>query len=212
MGPCRHGARAAGRWGRSWSPARERSGAPSASRPRAPSATASPPVTSRCGGAAARSSCCWGGAPPPAPPPSPSPPPPLPATRLSPGAAAAMLLYPAPAWVTLLARLFFHEPLSRRKVAAVLLTVGGSALVVRAYDPAALRLNLTGVLTGLAAGLTYALYSIFGKHALRRYDPFSTVLYPLGFGAGFLLLALRRWPALPAAALPVVLYLILVPT
>jgi len=137
----------------------------------------------------------------------------LTAIRLSTVAAAAMLLYTAPAWVTVLARLFFHEPLSRRKAAAVLLTVTGSALVVRAYDPAALRLNLAGILAGLAAGLTYALYSIFGKHALRRYDPFATVLFALGFGTGFLLLALRRWPALPsAAALPVVLYLILVPT
>ncbi len=137
----------------------------------------------------------------------------LTAIRLSTVAAAAMLLYTAPAWVTLLARIFFREPLTRQKVAAVLLTVTGSALVVRAYAPAALRLNLGGVLAGLAAGLTYALYSIFGKQALRRYDPFTTVLYGLGFGTGFLLLALRRWPALPsAAALPVVLYLILAPT
>src|SRR3990170_1702919 len=182
MGPCRHGARAAGRWGRSWSPARERSGAPSASRPRAPSATASPPVTSRCGGAGGRSPGCGPRRPPPPPAPPPPPPPaprdpfrPAPgdlplfagygligvavfmtvyltAIRLSTVAAAAMLLYTAPAWVTLLARLFFHEPLSRRKVAAVLLTVTGSALVVRAYDPAALRLNLAGILAGLAAG------------------------------------------------------------
>jgi drug/metabolite transporter (DMT)-like permease len=137
----------------------------------------------------------------------------LTAIHLSTVATAAMLLYTAPAWVTVLARLLFREPLGRRKVAAVLLTVAGSALVVRAYDAAALRLNLAGVLAGLAAGLTYALYSIFGKHTLRRYDPFATVLFALGFGAGFLLLALRRWPALPsAAALPVVLFLVLVPT
>ena len=137
----------------------------------------------------------------------------LTAIRLSTVAAAAMLLYTAPAWVTLLARLVFAEPLGPQKIAAVLLTMLGSALVVRAYAPAALRLNLPGVAAGLAAGATYAAYSIFGKHALRRYDPTTTVLYALGFGTFFLLLVLRRGPALPTPdALPVVLYLVLVPT
>ena len=133
--------------------------------------------------------------------------------RLSTVATAAILLYTAPAWVTLLARLVCREALSGRKVAAVLLTFTGSALAVRAYDPAALRVNVAGVLTGLAAGLTYALYSIFGKGALGRYGPFTTLLYALGFGTLFLALALRRWPALPPAyALPTLLYLILVTT
>lgn len=137
----------------------------------------------------------------------------LTAIRLSTVATAAMLLYTAPAWVTLLARVFFNEPLGPRKLAAVMCTVAGSALVVRAYDPAALRLDLPGVLAGLASGLTYALYSVVGKHALRRYAPFTTVLFALGFGSAFLLLALRRWPTLPPpAALPGVLYLVLVPT
>lgn len=135
------------------------------------------------------------------------------AVRLSSVATAAMLLYTAPAWVTVLARVFFAEPLGPRKVAAVLLTVAGSALVVRAYDPAALRLSLGGVAAGLAAGFTYALYSIFGKSALHRYRPLTTVLYALGFGFLFLLIAAGGRPALPPPrALPVIVYLILVPT
>lgn len=137
----------------------------------------------------------------------------LTAIRLSTVATAAMLLYTAPAWVALFARVAFGEPLGREKLLAILLAVGGSALVVRAYDPAALRLSLQGVLAGLAAGLTYALYSIFGKHALRRHDPWTTIVYQLGFGAAFLLLALRRFPAPPPpAALPAVLYLVVIPT
>lgn len=137
------------------------------------------------------------------------------AVRLSSVATAAMLLYTAPAWVTVLARIFFAEPLGRRKAVAVLLTVAGSALVVRAYDPAALHLNLAGVAAGLAAGFTYALYSIFGKGALRRYAPLTTVLYALGFGAGFLLIAALLGPGLslpPPRAWPVLVYLVTVPT
>lgn len=135
------------------------------------------------------------------------------AVRLSSVATAAILLYTAPAWVTVLARALFGEPLGARKVGAVLLTVAGSALVVRAYDPGALRLNLAGVAAGLVAGLTYALYSIFGKSALRRYRPLTTVLYALGFGAAFLLIAAGGRPAMPSLrAMPVLLYLILIPT
>ena len=44
-------------------------------------------------------------------------------------------------------------------------------------------------MTETADCLTYALYSIFGKHALERYAPWTVVTYAMGFGAAFLLLA-----------------------
>ncbi|MDR7568508.1 MAG: EamA family transporter, partial [Armatimonadota bacterium] len=110
------------------------------------------------------------------------------AIRLSSVATAAILLYTAPAWVVLIARLVLGERLTARKGIALLLALCGCFLVVRAYDPAALRLTLPGVLAGLAAGLTYGLYSIFGKLSLRRYDPPVVLTYALGFGAAFLVL------------------------
>jgi len=97
-------------------------------------------------------------------------------------ATAAILLYSAPAFVILLSAVFFREPLTRVKLAAVVLAFAGCVLVVRGYDPRSLRLNLPGVLAGLASGLTYAMYSIFGKTALRRYPPITTLTYALGFG------------------------------
>jgi len=63
----------------------------------------------------------------------------------------------------------------------------GCALVARACDPAQVQLNLVGVLCGLGAGLTYGLYTIFNKVAVRRYSPWTVMLYALGFGALFLL-------------------------
>lgn len=98
-------------------------------------------------------------------------------------ATAAILLYTAPAFVIVLSRVLFHEPVTRPKAAAIALAFAGCVLVVRGYDPAALRLNLPGVLAGLASGLTYAMYSIFGKTALRRYRPATTLVYALGIGA-----------------------------
>ena len=101
-------------------------------------------------------------------------------------ATAAILLYTAPIWVIVLSRVLFREPLTRGKVLAVVLAVAGCVLVVRGYDPQSLRLNLSGVLAGLAAGFTYGMYSIFGKTALRRYSPLTTLVYALGIGAAVL--------------------------
>ncbi len=104
-------------------------------------------------------------------------------------ATAAILLYTAPAFVIVLSALLFSEPFTRTKQLAVALAFAGCVLVVRGYDPRSLRLNLPGVLAGLAAGLTYAMYSIFGKTALRRYQPITTLVYALGFGTVILALA-----------------------
>lgn len=101
-------------------------------------------------------------------------------------ATAAILLYTAPAFVIVISALAFGEDLSRVKIVAVTVAFAGCVLVVRGYDPQSLRLNLPGVLAGLASGITYAMYSIFGKTALRRYDPLSTLTYALGFGTLFL--------------------------
>jgi drug/metabolite transporter (DMT)-like permease len=101
-------------------------------------------------------------------------------------ATAAILLYTAPAFVIVLSALLFGETLTTAKTIAVACAFIGCGLVGRGYDLASLRLNLPGVLAGLASGLAYALYTIFGKAALRRYTPVTTLTYTLGFGTIFL--------------------------
>lgn len=101
---------------------------------------------------------------------------------------AVILLYTYPALVTLLAALFLGERLSWMKGLALGLTFVGCCLVVQGYDPGALRLNLYGVLFGLGAGATAAVYSLFGKKALQRYDSWTAVCYAFGFGALFLII------------------------
>lgn len=101
-------------------------------------------------------------------------------------ATAAILLYTAPAFVLVLSALLFGETLTTPKAIAVECAFIGCVLVGRGYDLSSLRLNLPGVLAGLASGLAYALYTIFGKAALRRYAPLTTLTYALGFGTIFL--------------------------
>ena len=109
-------------------------------------------------------------------------------------AAAVVLLYTAPVFVALMAWRFLGEPFGIRKGVALLLTFFGCALVVRAYDPGLLVLNLVGIMCGLGSAFTYALYSILGKLSLKRGYPITTMsffVYLIG-ATGLLLVALLR--------------------
>jgi drug/metabolite transporter, DME family len=102
---------------------------------------------------------------------------------------AAILLYSAPAFVVVLARLFLKEPLNAAKVCALLLTVGGIFLVVGAYDPANLDVSPTVLLTGLLSGLTYGLYAVLGRPVAGHLGPAVILGYALAFGSALLILA-----------------------
>lgn len=103
-------------------------------------------------------------------------------------AVAAVLMYTSPAWVAVISWRWMGERLDRRGLAALGLALVGAALVARIYDPAALRLNWLGVLAGLAAGLTYGLYSVFNKVLVRRNAPWVVQVYGLLIGSAVLLL------------------------
>ena len=102
---------------------------------------------------------------------------------------AAILLYSSPAFVVVLARLFLKEALNAVKVLALFLTIGGIFLVAGAYDPANLEVSATVLLTGLLSGLTYGLYSIFGRPVAGRLGPSVILSYALFFGAVLLVVA-----------------------
>lgn len=102
-------------------------------------------------------------------------------------ATASVLLYTAPVFVTLFAWRLWHEPLTPRKIGAVIAAFIGCALVARAYDPGALQLNGVGVLVAAASGFTYALFTVFSKYLSTRASAWTTVTYSLVFGALFLL-------------------------
>jgi DME family drug/metabolite transporter len=102
-------------------------------------------------------------------------------------AVAAVLLYTAPAWVVVLSWRLFAERVDGRKIVALLLTLAGCFLIVGAYDLAHVSLNLAGIVLSLASGLTYGLYIIFNKYALRKYSPWTVLTYAIGIGSALLL-------------------------
>lgn len=102
---------------------------------------------------------------------------------------AAVLLYSSPAFVVALAWLFLGEGLGPAKLLALGLTIGGVFLVAGVYDPANLEVTPTVLLTGLLSGLTYGLYSVFGRPVAGRLGPAVILSYALLFGAILLSLA-----------------------
>jgi len=105
-------------------------------------------------------------------------------------AVAVVLLYTAPVFVAIMAWRFLGEGFGPRKLAALGLTIVGCALVARVYNPALLQVNALGILCGLGAGFTYALYSILGKFSLHRGYHIATMsLYVYAIGTAGLLVA-----------------------
>lgn len=108
---------------------------------------------------------------------------------------AAVLLYTAPVWVTILSALFLGEVWNTSKGLALGLVIVGTALIVRIYRLEELQLNALGILMGLASGLTYGLYTIFGKIGIRRHDTMPMIGYALAFGT-LIMLPFQALPAL----------------
>lgn len=94
-------------------------------------------------------------------------------------ATAAILLYTSPVWVMLMALLFFKERLTKLKLCAMLLAFCGCALISGTGG----GLTLPGLLVGLGAGVGYALYSILGTVALRKYEPLTVTTWTFIFAA-----------------------------
>lgn len=94
---------------------------------------------------------------------------------------AAVLLYTAPIFVTLLSAVLFKERLTVVHTAAVFLTVVGCICVTELFSDA--HITIKGFFYGLGAGVGYALYSIFGKIALRRYQSETITLYTFLFSS-----------------------------
>ena len=95
---------------------------------------------------------------------------------------AVVLLYTSPAFVMLLSALLFREKITRRKLLCQGMTVLGCALVGGIFGGGT---RLTGriLLAGLGSGFFYALYTIFARVALRRYDSMTVTAYTFLLGA-----------------------------
>lgn len=115
-------------------------------------------------------------------------------------AVASILLYTAPAIVVVLSAILWREPVTKKKLLALGLTLVGCALVCGVFS-GSLTVTGGGIALGLGAGFFYALYSIFGRYALAHYGPMTVTVWTFVF-AGAASLVLVRPAELAALAQP----------
>lgn len=102
--------------------------------------------------------------------------------QLSEVSVAVILLYTSPAWLILLGRILFKEKIDARKLGALALTIAGCVLVSGVVGSAVV-LSPLALLCGLGSGFTYALYSVFGTLAMRKYNSLTFTFYAFLFAA-----------------------------
>lgn len=117
-------------------------------------------------------------------------------------AVASILLYTAPSFVVILSAVLWREPITKKKLLALGLTLAGCACVCGVFT-GALSVTPVGILLGLGAGFFYALYSIFGRYALRAgYNARTTTVWTFVFAGAGALFFIRPAELEAAAAEP----------
>ena len=111
---------------------------------------------------------------------------------------ATILLYTAPAFVAIFAHFLFDERLTLYKISLIGLTLSGIVLISLAGSKQ-LQLISVAIAWGLVSGATYALYYIFGKYILPRYQAVTIMALAMPVGAiglaPFITFGPRPWPA-----------------
>jgi drug/metabolite transporter (DMT)-like permease len=102
-------------------------------------------------------------------------------------ATASILLYTAPAFVTVLSIFFFSEKPTWQRILALSLTLLGCYFITRSSQE--LNFNKLGVLFGIIAGFSYGLWTILSKKGLSKYSTPVLNFYSLLIGGLALLVA-----------------------
>jgi drug/metabolite transporter (DMT)-like permease len=98
---------------------------------------------------------------------------------------AVLIQYLSPIWIALYAFIFQKEPLTKGKIIALLLAILGCYFTVGGYRMDLLKLNRIGIVSGLISSLFFSFYALYGEKGLKKYDPWTLILYGFGFGAVF---------------------------
>jgi Predicted permease, DMT superfamily len=100
--------------------------------------------------------------------------------RESQASLAVVLLYTSPIFVSIMSAVFFHEKITLKKIAALVMTFCGVILVAGLVG-GGVHVSARILAIGLCSGFCYALYSIFGKAASKKYSAATTTLYTFMF-------------------------------
>lgn len=91
---------------------------------------------------------------------------------------ACILMYTSPFWVTMLSAPLFKEKITSLKCICLLICFIGCIFMCLSGS---LRCTKLGFIYGLLSGFGYALYSIFGKYAAKKYNALTITFYTFLF-------------------------------
>ncbi len=94
---------------------------------------------------------------------------------------AAMLLYTSPFFVMVMAAIFFREKITAAKLLALMTAAIGCVMICGTDKNTNISPYI--IFTGLSSGFCYALYSIFGRVALKKYSSATVTVYTFFFAA-----------------------------
>ena len=98
-------------------------------------------------------------------------------------AAAILLHYTGPVFVALYVVFVQRQKIGRLSVLAILGTLVGCFLVVGAYNLQLVALNRLGIVSGMLAAVAFAIYSVLSEYGMRKYTPWTVLLYGMLFAA-----------------------------
>ncbi len=94
---------------------------------------------------------------------------------------AVILLYTSPIFILIFSRFLFKEKITGTKIIALIMTFAGCVLV--SGIGGSHGLTAKAFFIGLCAGFGYAMYSIFGRYALEKYDSLTVNFYTFVFSS-----------------------------
>lgn len=114
---------------------------------------------------------------------------------------SSLIISANPIFITLLDHFYLKEKMTWKRVSGILIAFLGVIVII---GPLRLAFNPTGAfgdLLSLGAGLSWAVYSVFGKKVLPKYGAQRVTLFSMGFGTLFLfsILLISEKPALPTS-------------
>ena len=98
-------------------------------------------------------------------------------------AAAILLHYTGPVFVALYVVIVQRQKIGFISILAMLGTLAGCFLVVGGFNLQLLALNKLGIVSGLMAAVAFAVYSVLSEYGMRKYTPWTVLLYGMLFAA-----------------------------
>lgn len=98
-------------------------------------------------------------------------------------AAAILLHYTGPVFVALYVVVVQRQKIGKLSILSIFGTLVGCFLVVGAYNLPLLALNRIGIISGMLAAVAFAIYSVLSDYGMRKYTPWTVLLYGMLFAA-----------------------------